>query len=438
MLRAVKVQTAMGFYLAMVPVMRLALAANFRRVRALRDHTLPRVGAVLVVANHPSTWTDVLLLDAVLGRRLHFLAKDDQFWPWPRKVLLRMFGALPLSSLEDRADAIARNAGTFRRCETLFDRGECVAIFPEGISQVDRGLLPLKHGAARLALSYAGQDGSRRPLTIVPVGIYYSDRRAFRSDVTVSVGEGIGTAELCGPGVGEPEQAARLLTERLTEAMRGHVVGIADRQHAMLFSVLEPLATANGEPLDLESARRLAKSLAELARKSPRDFARLERSARSFERMCLALDVRESALGERSRKRLATAMAAVLAGLVPALAGLAVHAAALALTRLATQHYASQPSRVAFARIASGSLFLSLTYGAEAAFLVGTDIPRLWILPLLLVSGLLGVVAIGWVRRARLECDRWRIARISRRHGRLVQRARRVRESLRAQVELLS
>ena len=82
------VLAAKGFHRAMVPLMRLALRMSFRRVVVLHAERVPRQGAVLLVANHPSTWTDVLLLDAVFGRRFHFLADEEQFHPWTRRVLL--------------------------------------------------------------------------------------------------------------------------------------------------------------------------------------------------------------------------------------------------------------------------------------------------------------------------------------------------------------
>ncbi len=431
---------ANGFYRAMVPIMRLALALSFRRVRVLHDERVPRRGAVLLAANHPSTWTDVLLLDVAFGRRFHFLAQEEQFHPWPRKILLRLYGTLPLSSREHRADATARNAGTFRRCEALFDRGEAVAVFPEGISRAARGLLPLRHGAARLVLSYAARHGGRRPLALVPVGIHYSDRTAFRSEVTVDVGEAIPSAEWRARGGGNPEEAACRLTERMAAEMRGLVLEAGDRRHALVFSVLERLAAGGAGSLELESARRLSQALMDSRRDRPEEFARLERRARAFERMRSALVVSDSALGERALPGRAGAALALLAGSAPALAGLAIHALPAALTHVATRRYASEPSRVAFARIASGFLFFTLAYGAGIALLLaGARIRPVWLLAIVPLSALLGGIALAYTRRMRLEHERCRVAWISRRHGRMVRRARRERNLLRAQaLRLLS
>jgi len=430
-------RAARVFQAAMVPVMRAAVAVHFRRVQVLHGERVPPEGAVLLLANHPSTWTDVLLLDAALGRRFHFLAQEEQFHPWPRMALLRLYGTLPLSSREHRADAMERNAATFQRCEALFDRGEGVAAFPEGISLVDRGLLPLKHGAARLALSYASRRAGRS-LSLVPVGLHYSDRTAFRSDVTVSVGEAIPAGEWLSPQAGDREAAASRLTERMAGAIGALVLESGDHRHERVFSALEPLAAGDAGSLELETARRLAQALAGWRRSRPADFARLEREAHVLERTSRALGVSVPALGERSRADPAGAQLALLVGAVPALAGLAVHALPALLTRAATRRYASEPSQVAFARIASGFLFFGSAYGAGIALLLAVARVHASLLLLLVpLSVLLGAITLSYAERLRCEYERARLACLSRRHGRLVLRARRARAFLLGQLDRL-
>jgi hypothetical protein len=210
-----------------------------------------------------------------------------------------------------------------------------------------------------------------------------------------------------------------------------------DGRHAWLFSALEPLAAGSAGSLELESARRLARALMDSRRDRPSEFARLERRARTFERMRRALGASHSTLEDRSRAEGAGAVLALLAGAVPALAGLAIHALPAALTHAAARRYASDPSRIAFARIASGFLFFALAYGVGTTLLLaGTRVRPVWVfLVILPLSGLLGLFAQGYTRRVRLEYERCRVARISRRHGRFVRRARRERDILRAQVE---
>jgi hypothetical protein len=123
-----------------------------------------------------------------------------------------------------------------------------------------------------------------------------------------------------------------------------------------------------------------------------------------------------------------------VAGFVPALVGLAIHALPAMLTHAATRRYASEPSRVAFARIASGFLFLALSYGAGIFLLLaGAQVRPVWVPAIALFSAMLGVFALGYAPRARSEYERCRVAWISRRHGRFVNRTRGEREMLRAE-----
>src|SRR5947209_8121995 len=71
-----------ALYAAIRPLMRVALAVHFRTVHVSHRERFPENGAVLLVANHPSTWADVLVLYEVFGRRFHFIAESRQFHPW--------------------------------------------------------------------------------------------------------------------------------------------------------------------------------------------------------------------------------------------------------------------------------------------------------------------------------------------------------------------
>ena len=172
-----------ALYAPMPWLMRVLVAVHFRKLRVGGAAGFPARGPVIVVANHPATWTDVLVLDVALRRKLHFLAHETLFHPTPRAWILRLFGTLPVA--REGPDHVARNTATFSRCTQLLARGEVIALFPEGISADDRSLRPFHTGAVRIALD---RIEAGWPVPIVPVGIHYVDRTAFRADVIVRVG----------------------------------------------------------------------------------------------------------------------------------------------------------------------------------------------------------------------------------------------------------
>jgi 1-acyl-sn-glycerol-3-phosphate acyltransferase len=207
-----------------------AAAVHFRRLCVLGSPARGARGPVLLAANHPAAWTDVVVLDVALGRRLHFLAMDALFVPWVRGWLLRLFGTLPVADAGDASERAHRNRETFDRCHTLLRRGDAIALFPEGVSAGDRTLRPFHTGAARMLLEHdaSGADAPR----MIPAAIYYADRTAFRSDVVIALGAPLDVTAHRAGWAAHPEAAAHALTDDLTreiEALLVTAAGIASR-----------------------------------------------------------------------------------------------------------------------------------------------------------------------------------------------------------------
>lgn len=206
---------AAGFALAKV-VVQAATWTVFRRIQTHERARFPANGPVLVVANHPAAWVDVMVLDAALGRKLHFITWAPLFHPWARGVLLELFGSLPIRFGHEDPDR-AVNRATFDRCQTLFRRGEVVAFFPEGVSRGDRTIEPLKPGAARLAIEAAATGST---LCMIPVAIRYEDRSRFRSDVAVMVGSAI---PIRAEDVSNEDQSGEFAVRALTARIAGEL-----------------------------------------------------------------------------------------------------------------------------------------------------------------------------------------------------------------------
>lgn len=414
-------------------VMRTAIAIHFRRVFVVGQDRFPRRGAALLAANHPSTWSDVLLLETLLGRRLHFLAQIRQFHPRPRAVLLRIFGTLPVYA-SDSGITAERNEETFGRCRSLFDRGEVVAIFPEGISRTDRSLMPLRRGAARLALSYARPRGAGRSFALVPIALRYSERTAFRGDVTVRIGNPIAWSELRTWFADADTAAADRLTERIAGALRSLGVMPENPEDAPLLDALESIAAAREGSRDLATAEDIQRSISALRREDPQGHARLRRLAHAHARALKALRVSDGALvkamplhARPSGRRIA----AIATMALPALAGAVIHAIPALLTRRAIRCYGYGPSQIAFARISAGFLFLTLWYAAMAwLFAKVLEASAVAVGAMLALSAALGMIALVFGDCSRPYVERWCVAWIARRHPGLVERARASEEAL--------
>ncbi len=92
-------------------------------------------------------------------------------------------------------------------------------MFPEGELSEGPSLLPMKTGAARIALGAAfdvGVDG----IAIVPVGLVYEDKGRFRSRTTVEVGPAIDVDRYADHYRTDPRDAVRRLTEDIGASLR--------------------------------------------------------------------------------------------------------------------------------------------------------------------------------------------------------------------------
>ncbi len=198
---------------------RLATHVFFRHVSRTGLERLPCDAPVVLVANHNNSVVDSFLLLGLPGPRLTLLAKSTLFSHPAMGPLLALAGALPVYRRGDPGVDVTRNRGTFERCQAVLAGCGRVALFPEGTSHNAGGRLPLKTGAARIAL---GAEIARGPLglRVVPVALRYEHKQRFRSRVWVHVGKPIDPAPevlLCrSEHAAAPHPgAARSLTRRI-------------------------------------------------------------------------------------------------------------------------------------------------------------------------------------------------------------------------------
>jgi len=343
--------------------------------------SVPSSGPALLVANHPNSLFDPVLVIAAAGRRIHFLAKAPLFTD--RKVgwLVRGSGAIPVYRRTDDPDLVSRNQEMFRAVHSALAEGAAVAVFPEGISHSEPSLTPLKTGAARIALGFA--QASRRALPIIPVGLVFRAKDVFRSQAQVSVGRPVAWDDLVGRDVGDAD-AVHELTARIERAMRALTVNLEAWEDAPLVGcALDVWEEARPErPSHLERIGRLgvtAEMLRSVRAGSDPDHQRLVGDVRRHSERLRSLGLAPQDLGRDTRAvaalRWSARRMAVLSvpAFVVAVAGLVVFWVPFSVT-----------GRVA------GALRPAVDQRATYKLLVGIPIYTVWVLLLAIGAG------IGW------------------------------------------
>ncbi len=173
---------------------------------------------MLLVANHPNSLLDPIIVLAAARRDVRFLAKAPLFADPKTAWLMRLGAAIPVHRASDDPTKMADNAAMFRAVHQALASGDAVGLFPEGISHAAPAMAPLRTGAARMALGAAALVGGGFP--VVPVGLTLRDRDIFRSEARVVIGASVAWEDLALRGA-EDVEAVRELTARIAAALAG-------------------------------------------------------------------------------------------------------------------------------------------------------------------------------------------------------------------------
>ncbi len=210
-------------------IVTVALRLFFRRIETVGVERVPRDLPVIFVANHPNGLVDPALVFVSLPRRVSFLAKSTLFEIPVLGRLVRAFEALPVFRRIDSNGDLAGNLETFSACRRFLNENRCVAIFPEGISHDETRLKPVKTGAARIALGAAAVKDHMLPidLKIMAVGLFYTSKTSFRSEVLIRFGELIDVPAVDLDENGEPPRdSVRELTKRIESGLRNATLNV--------------------------------------------------------------------------------------------------------------------------------------------------------------------------------------------------------------------
>lgn len=232
------------------PIARAA-AFIYYRVRYAGD-PVPVWGPVLLVANHPNSLFDPTLVVAAARRPVRFLAKAPLFTDPKVGWLVKASGAIPVYRHADDPTQVSRNRDSFREVYAVLAGGSAVGIFPEGTSHNAPSLVPLKTGAARIALGAAELAGI--PFPIVPVGLVFRRKDTFRSEALVVRGVPVEWGDLAARGLRDGA-AVRELTRRIEDGLRAVTVNLEQWEDRPLVETTVRIWEAERQALPLPAGR---------------------------------------------------------------------------------------------------------------------------------------------------------------------------------------
>jgi 1-acyl-sn-glycerol-3-phosphate acyltransferase len=290
-------------YRILRPLARGLVRLFFRRIQVRGLENVPNSGAVLFAANHPNMLMDPLLLGTCQPRPLSFLAKATLF----RSRLLGRFlvscGVLPVYRRKDNPDEAGKNELTFEACFQLLEKGGAICIFPEGVSHPRDAVLPLKTGCARIALEGEEKNAFRLGAKILPVGLYFTERTLFRSDVMVVFGPVIDPSSFFDDYRAAPQQAVRVLTGEIENRLRGLTLHVPHAEDERFMACLRQLLASPAEGMSgqIEVNPALVDANDYFRETEPGRYRKVRREVLSYCRLVSALGVADSELNRRYR-----------------------------------------------------------------------------------------------------------------------------------------
>ncbi|HEV2880032.1 MAG TPA: lysophospholipid acyltransferase family protein [Pyrinomonadaceae bacterium] len=243
-------------------ILSIALRLFFRRIEIGGARYVPPDEPLIFVSNHPNGLIDPALIFCALPRRISFLAKSTLFRIPVIKFLVNAVESLPLYRRVDTDEDLSKNRLTFEQCHALLGQNRCIALFPEGVSHNATRLMPVKTGAARIALGAisvaqpaTGEGYATTPLRtlkIVPVGLYYTSKTSFRSEALIRFGVPIEARAVRLDAQGEPpREAVKELSSRIEESLLEVTLNVEDDEELEVVSKAQELFSSLYESLSL-------------------------------------------------------------------------------------------------------------------------------------------------------------------------------------------
>ena len=247
-------------YYIVRPLARLALKFFFTKIHLVHQDRVPQSDPVLMAINHPTIFTEPILMACYQPRDLYFLAKGVLFVR-PFASILKSLHLIPLYRKKDGGfEKRKTNVNAFDYCYKIFEKNGVVLIMPEGSSELVRRLRPFNKGFAKLAFGAYEKDKDTR-LKILPVGVNFSDADKFRGEVSFGFGKPLEIKNYIELYKSSPRDAKDKLKEDLYVEMEKQVVHVKDREDLQLvdkiLSLVENQNPSNPTKVVVENSNKI-------------------------------------------------------------------------------------------------------------------------------------------------------------------------------------
>jgi 1-acyl-sn-glycerol-3-phosphate acyltransferase len=209
-------------------ILRFAARQYFREIRIHNYDKIPQGVPLMFLPNHTSAFMDPIVTATSIHPQLHFLARGESF---QNPIMAKVFSTLhmiPIYRREHTPDDVFKNDDVFIKCFELLEAKGNIMIFPEGVSQMEAKLMPLKTGAARIALGAEARNDFKLGLCMIPVGINYTNSHMLQEKVFLNFGDPIYLSEFKDAFEENRDKTIHSLTKTIEEELKRRIVIVND------------------------------------------------------------------------------------------------------------------------------------------------------------------------------------------------------------------
>ena len=223
------------FYRIMRALLEVAYHIYVKHFEVHNSYKEKKIDPVIYASNHANAFYDAFSIIYSQRRIPVFLTRAGVFATKTSSFLLGLFYMLPIYRQRDGIKSVSKNQEIMEKCfDYLKDGRHPVAMFPEGNHNMKLGLRPLQKGIARMAFDCL-EKYPYIDLKIIPIGVNYSDPRAFRANVLVLKGPPIYVKPFFEIYKENKVLAVKQLLERLSEEMEKLILTIPADNYDLIF-----------------------------------------------------------------------------------------------------------------------------------------------------------------------------------------------------------
>lgn len=231
-------------------IVKISLFIFFKKIVVTGKENIPGNGPLIIVANHPNTLMDPLIIGSITKQKIGFIANAGLFKNKLLSRIFRYFHVIPIYRKEDMMPGMKPdNKNTFVKCHEYLGKGKTLLTFPEGSSLYELKLREIKTGTARIALSFEELKNFEGNLKIVPIALDYSDSIQFRSMVSVTVNRSISVHKYKQSFLNHQSEAILELTEDIRKELAKNIPHTSGKDQEDLLIKAHKFYTAYKEPM---------------------------------------------------------------------------------------------------------------------------------------------------------------------------------------------